>query len=119
MQNMRCHANYWDSYSLQVPNAFVDGDQNFSTGGQHGASDDVFSAQLEEVRARMEELAKNLGDTQRRSKKERATQKTAFRDCLYVLDGQGMPEVKIKARTPDAVWFWFCDCGVMVCFIGW
>ena len=44
----------------------------------------------------MGELAKNLGDSQRRSKKDRSTQKTAFRDVLGVLDGQGVSEVKVK-----------------------
>jgi len=66
-------------------------------------SEDAFSVQLEVVRERMTELAKNLGDTSRRSKKDRSAQKTTFRDVLGVLDGQGVSEVKLKLRHGDTL----------------
>uniref|UniRef100_A0A061RUE4 Interferon-related developmental regulator 1 n=1 Tax=Tetraselmis sp. GSL018 TaxID=582737 RepID=A0A061RUE4_9CHLO len=61
----------------------------------------AFEEQLEDVRQRMEELAKNMGDAQRRSKRERLSQKTAFRDALGVLDGRGISEIKHKLRHGD------------------
>ena len=53
---------------------------------------------FEPIRARATELARNLGDSNRRSKKDRAQQKSTFKDVVGVLDGQGVNSVKLKVR---------------------
>jgi len=67
-----------------------------------GAPD--LAEELEAVRQRMAELARNMGDAQRRSKKDRSAQKSAFKEVLSILDGEAAAEVKLKLRHGDVLY---------------
>ncbi|KAI8467634.1 MAG: interferon-related developmental regulator family protein [Monoraphidium minutum] len=58
---------------------------------------------LSEVVGRMRDLATNRGDRQRRSKRERAALRGAFRDITRAIEDGAVRETKIKLRHGDVI----------------
>lgn len=58
---------------------------------------------LSEVVGRMKDLATNRGDRQRRSKRERASLRGAFREITRVIEDGDVRETKIKLRHGDTL----------------
>ena len=63
----------------------------------------VAADHLEDIVARMQDLAKNRGDDNRRSKKDRASQRSTFRELSSILEGGDVPEQKVKLRHGDVL----------------
>lgn len=53
---------------------------------EEGGVPGVAAERLEDIIARMEDLAKNRGDDNRRSKKDRASQRSTFRELASILE---------------------------------
>ncbi|CAL8465178.1 g4713 [Coccomyxa elongata] len=58
---------------------------------------------MEEVVARMKDLATNRGDALRRSKKSRASLRSTFREICSSVEGGGAAESRIKLRCGDVL----------------
>ncbi|KAG2436853.1 hypothetical protein HXX76_006373 [Chlamydomonas incerta] len=59
--------------------------------------------QVEDVLGRMWDLASNNGEKLRRSRRERATQRSTFRGLLASLSGDDTPSVRIKLQHGDCL----------------
>ncbi|KAL4447978.1 hypothetical protein ABPG75_005197 [Micractinium tetrahymenae] len=58
---------------------------------------------LEAIVDRMRDLAKNRGDASRLNKGDRASSRSTFRDLLAIIQGEYVPETRIKLRHGDLV----------------
>lgn len=58
---------------------------------------------LEDIVARMQDLAKNRGDETRRSKKDRVVLRSTFRELHSIMEGGEAPEQKVKLRHGDVL----------------
>ncbi|GIL89477.1 hypothetical protein Vretimale_18900 [Volvox reticuliferus] len=58
---------------------------------------------MEELVGKMQDLALNKGDKLRRSRRERASQRSTFRGLLGALSGEAVPECRIKLQHGDSL----------------
>jgi hypothetical protein len=70
--------------------------------GQDDEDEDEVDS-LEAIVERMRDLAKNRGDASRLNKGDRASSRGTFRDLLAIIQGEYVPEQKVKLRHGDAL----------------
>lgn len=63
----------------------------------------LIAQNIEDIVSRMQELAVNRGDETRRSKKDRVSLKSAFRDLVDIMDGGRPPEQRLKLNYGDVL----------------
>ncbi|PSC68232.1 Interferon-related developmental regulator 1 [Micractinium conductrix] len=71
-------------------------------GGEDDEDDEGVDS-LEAIVERMRDLAKNRGDASRLNKGDRAASRSTFRDLLAIIEGEHVPETKIKLRHGDVL----------------
>lgn len=64
-------------------------------------SGDTSMSGLDDALDRMKDLASNKGDKLRRSKREKATLRSAFRELCGIVEGGAIPVVKVKLQHGD------------------
>lgn len=77
--------NTCDLSALPESNPSVAEDENNGNKDEEGISG-VSAESLEDIVSRMQDLAKNRGDDTRRSKKDRASQRSTFRELSSILE---------------------------------
>ncbi|GLC45151.1 hypothetical protein PLESTB_000430000 [Pleodorina starrii] len=70
-------------------------------GGRRATGDS--GGELGDLVERMQELACNQGDKLRRSRRERASQRSTFRGLMSALSGESLPECRIKLQHGDCL----------------
>lgn len=68
-----------------------------------GAAESLQAERLEDIVKRMQDLAKNRGDETRRSKKDRASLRSTFRELSSIIDGGDIPQQKVTMPLGDTL----------------
>ncbi|KAK9823814.1 hypothetical protein WJX72_005686 [[Myrmecia] bisecta] len=101
LQELRPFDNELSS-NPETPSTPESGDEAEMSGDEAGTSS-AFQADMDDVMARMKDLATNRGDRQRRSKRDRSSLKTTFRDLHNIVEDGAVAETKIKLRHGDTL----------------